>query len=130
LSTSTTSAPAKISADVQERLALILDSIRDIKGKNIVQLDLRNLEERPADFFFVCEGESTTQVSSIGGRVQQRMKQELGELPKTATGTRHANWICLDYFDIVVHVFYPETRKFYELEDLWSDGIITEYETL
>jgi len=130
LSTSTTSAPAKISADVQERLALILDSIRDIKGKNILQIDLRKLDDRPADFFFICEGESTTQVSSIAGRIQQRMKQELSEFPKTATGTRHANWICLDYFDIVVHIFYPETRKFYELEDLWSDGITTEYETL
>jgi ribosome-associated protein len=130
LSTSTTSASAKISADVQERLALILDSIRDIKGKNILQIDLRKLDDRPADFFFICEGESTTQVSSIAGRIQQRMKQELSEFPKTATGARHANWICLDYFDIVVHIFYPETRKFYELEDLWSDGIITEYETL
>ena len=107
---------------------MILDSIQDIKGQKIVQLDLRKLHDRPADFFFVCQGESTTQVSAIAGNVQQRMKQELGELPKTATGTRHANWICLDYFDVVVHVFYPETRAFYELEDLWSDAEVTAYE--
>ena len=109
---------------------LILDSIRDIKGKKIVRLDLRQLDDRPAEFFFICEGDSTTQVASIGGNVQKRMKNEMGELPKTASGGRHANWICLDYFDIVVHVFYPETRAFYELEDLWSDAVITEYETL
>lgn len=113
---------------MEERLALILDGIRDIKGKNIVQLDLRKLHDRPAEFFFVCEGDSTTQVSSIANNVQKRMKQEIGEFPKTATGGRHANWICLDYFDVVVHVFYPETRKFYELEDLWSDGEITTFE--
>lgn len=123
--TSTTTAPQ---AGVTERLDLILDSIQDIKGKNIVRIDLRRLDDRPADYFFVCEGESTTQVSSIAGNIQKRMKQELGELPKTATGGRHANWICLDYFDVVVHVFYPETRQFYELESLWSDGEFTTYE--
>ena len=95
-----------------------------------MQLDLRQLEDRPADFFFICEGESTTKVSALAGKIQLNMKQKLGEFPKTATGTRHANWICLDYFDIVVHVFYPETRKFYELEDLWSDGIVTEFESV
>lgn len=112
---------------MKERLALVLDSIQDIKGKNIMQIDLRHLHDRPAEFFYICEGESTTQVASIAGNIQKRMKNELGELPKTATGGRHANWICLDFFDVVIHVFYPETREFYELEDLWSDGIVTEY---
>lgn len=128
LNTSATNAPVQTSAKTEERLALILDSIQDIKGKKIVRMDLRKLHDRPADFFFVCEGDSTTQVSSISNNVQKRMKQELGELPKTATGGRHANWICLDYFDVVVHVFYPETRAFYELEDLWSDAEITTYD--
>lgn len=115
---------------MEQRLDLILDSIRDIKGKNIVRLDLRALDDRPAEFFFICEGESTTQVRSIADNVQKRMKEELGEIAKTASGSRHANWVCLDYFDTVVHVFYPETRAFYELEDLWSDAITTEYETI
>ncbi|MEM1357339.1 MAG: ribosome silencing factor [Bacteroidota bacterium] len=127
MNTSVKSAPQSSSQSLEARLELILDSIQDIKGKNIVRIDLRQLEERPTEFFFICEGDSTTQVASIAGNVQKRMKTEGGELPKTATGGRHANWICLDYFDIVVHVFYPETRKFYELEDLWSDGIVTEY---
>lgn len=113
---------------MEERLATILDSIQDIKAKNVVRIDLRQLDDRPAEFFFICEGDSTTQVAAIAGNVQKRMKTEMGEHSKSASGSRHANWICLDYFDIVVHVFYPETRKFYELEDLWSDGVVTEYE--
>lgn len=128
MSTTTTTAPALTDASQEQRLALILDSIQDIKGKEVVRIDLRKLDDRPADFFFICGGESTTQVASIAGNVQKRMKNELGELPKTATGGRHANWICLDYFDVVIHVFYPETRQFYQLEDLWSDGIITQYD--
>ena len=109
---------------------MILDSIRDIKGKNIVRLDLRQLDDRPAEFFFICEGDSTTQVRAIAENVHRRMKQELGEIPKNPTGSRPANWVCLDYFDTVIHVFYPETRSFYQIEDLWSDATVTEFETL
>ncbi|MEO0733198.1 MAG: ribosome silencing factor [Bacteroidota bacterium] len=127
MNTSVKSAPRQSAPGLDARLELILDSIQDIKGKNVVRIDLRELDDRPAEFFFICEGESTTQVASIASNVQKRMKTEAGELPKAATGSRHANWICLDYFDVVVHVFYPETRKFYELEDLWSDGKVITY---
>ncbi|WP_246050272.1 ribosome silencing factor [Neolewinella litorea] len=130
MNTSTESVRKAIAPKMEERLDVILDSIRDIKGKNIVRLDLRKLDDRPAEFFFICEGESTTQVRAIAENVQKRMKQELGEYTKNTTGSRPANWVCLDYFDTVVHVFYPETRAFYQIEDLWSDGIATQYETL
>ena len=109
---------------------LIVDSIQDIKGKNIVKLDLRQLDDSPADFFIICEGSSNTQVKSIADNVHYRLKKEAGNLPLSTEGQQNALWICLDYFDIVVHVFYGETRKFYELEELWSDAIFTEYETL
>ncbi len=115
---------------MEQRLDVILDSIRDIKGKNIIRLDLRKLDDRPAEFFFICEGESTTQVRAIANNVQKRLKQEFGETSKNITGSRPSNWVCLDYFDTVVHVFYPETRAFYQIEDLWSDAVATEYETL
>lgn len=113
---------------MEVRLELILESIQDIKGKKSVRIDLRKLDERPADYFFICEGDSSTQVSAIAANVQKRMKHELGELPKAASGGRQASWVCLDYFDIVVHVFHPETRKFYQLEDLWSDGIFKAFD--
>lgn len=109
---------------------IIIDSIQDIKGKKIVKLDMRKLEDAPADFFIVCEGESSTQVRAISENVGRRLKEELGLHPLHSEGSRQAQWICLDYFDTVVHIFYNETRSFYELEDLWSDAILTEYETL
>ena len=130
MNTSTTTTRTVISPNLEQRLDVILDSIRDIKGKNIVRLDLRQLDDRPAEFFFICEGDSTTQVRAIAENVRQRMKQELNELPKNPTGSRPANWVCLDYFDTVVHVFYPETRSFYQIEELWSDAVTTEFETL
>lgn len=109
---------------------VIVDSIRDIKGKNILKMDLRPLGDAPADFFVICEGESTTQVSSIAERISLRMKNELGQHASSITGKRESRWVCLDYFDIVIHVFHKEAREFYDLEDLWSDADMTEYETL
>lgn len=109
---------------------LIIDSIQDIKGKNIVQLDLRRLEDAPADFFVICEGESTTQVKAISDNIHRRMKEEVYTSPAHVEGQRNARWVCMDYFSTVVHIFHKETRSFYELEDLWSDAITTEYENL
>lgn len=108
----------------------IIDSIQDIKGKHIVKLDLTDIDDASADYFIICEGESTTQVKGISDRVYQRVKNELGIMPSHNEGKDSARWVLLDYFDIVVHVFYPETRQFYDLEDLWSDAIMTEYENL
>ena len=109
---------------------LIIDSIQDIKGKNIVKLDLRQLDDSPTDYFIICEGDSNTQVQAIAENIRMRLKKEGNEFPSHYEGQQSATWICLDYFDIVVHVFYRETRAFYELEDLWSDAISTTYENL
>ncbi len=109
---------------------LIIDSIQDIKGKNIVKLDLRRLEDSPTDFFIICEGDSNTQVKAISDNIQKRLKNEVRVLASHVEGERNALWICLDYFTTVVHVFYRETRSFYELENLWSDARFTEYDSL
>lgn len=109
---------------------LIIDSIQDIKGKNIVKLDLRILGDGPADYFIICEGTSSTQVKAISDNIQKRLKEELGVYPNHVEGTRNALWICMDYFNTVVHIFHPETRTFYELEDLWSDAKVTQYDSL
>ncbi|MDX1940899.1 MAG: ribosome silencing factor [Saprospiraceae bacterium] len=121
-------APRKLS--VEETNDLIIDSIQDIKGKNIVQLDLRHIEDAPADFFIICEGESSTQVKAISDNIYRRLKEEARTGPVHVEGQRNSRWICMDYFPTVVHIFYKETRAFYELEDLWSDAIFTEYENL
>jgi ribosome-associated protein len=109
---------------------LIVDSILDIKGKRVVKLDLRLLADRPADFFIICEGTSSTQVRAISENIQKRVKEEMGVPPSHVEGARSALWICMDYFNVVVHIFYHETRAFYELEDLWGDATITEYDSL
>lgn len=115
---------------IEELNDLIIDSIQDIKGKQIVKLDLRELEEAPADFFIICEGESNTQVKAISDNIHRRLKQEANVFPSHVEGEKNALWICLDYFNTVVHIFYKETRGFYELEALWSDAKFTEYDTL
>lgn len=109
---------------------LIIDSIQDIKGKNIVKLDLRKLGEAPADFFIICEGESSTQVNAISGNIEKRLKYEQGLYPSHAEGRAVSNWVLLDYFHVIVHVFHPDARKFYEIEELWSDGETTEYQDI
>lgn len=109
---------------------LIIDCITDIKGKNIVKLDLRNLDDGPTDFFIVCDGESNTQVRAIAENIKRRVKIETGLPPSHYEGQQNARWICLDYFTTVVHVFYPETRDFYALEQLWSDAALTEYDNI
>ncbi len=109
---------------------LIIDSIQDIKGKKILKLDLRKLDEAPADFFIICEGDSNTQTKAIADNVYLRVKNEGNLMPISQEGQQSATWICIDYFNVVVHVFHKETRTFYELEDLWSDAVFSEYDTL
>lgn len=109
---------------------LIIDSIQDIKGKKLVKLDLRQVEDAPTDFFIICEGDSNTQVKAISQNIQKRLKSETGTFPSHVEGEGNALWVCLDYFNTVVHIFYRETRSFYELEQLWSDAKFTEYQSL
>ncbi len=109
---------------------LIIDSIQDIKGKKIVKLDLRGLGATPTDFFIICEGESNTQVKSIAENIRKRVKEETGVLPSHFEGVQDGLWALMDYFNVVVHVFRPEKRTFYDLESLWSDAAFTEYGSL
>ena len=109
--------------DTETLNELIIDSIKDIKGKNIIKLDMREISGAPADYFIVCEGDSTVQVASIAGNIYKRMKQEKAVLPISFEGKNNSTWLLIDYFTTVVHVFYPETREFYNLESLWNDAV-------
>ncbi|MBK9152379.1 MAG: ribosome silencing factor [Saprospiraceae bacterium] len=121
---------APTTQDIELLNHLIIDAIQDIKGKNIVKLDLRSLEDAPTDFFIICEGDSVTQIRAISENIGRRLKEEAGLSPNHTEGMEGAKWILVDYFDTVVHVFYPETRYFYEIEELWGDAIRTDYENL
>lgn len=115
---------------VEEVNDLLIDCIQDIKGKGILKLDLRHLDDASTDFFIICSGESNVQVAAIANHVYGRMKRDGGILASHFEGGGSSRWLLLDYFHTVVHVFHPEAREFYQLEELWSDALVTEYEDL
>jgi len=127
--TSAVSKPKANPKKDQAFLDLIIDSIQDIKGKNILLLDLRKLPDAPASYFIICEGDSSTQIKAIAGNVERRAKEEAGQRSHSE-GQISAKWVLVDFFDVVVHIFDKETRRYYELEDLWSDARMTEYQNL
>jgi ribosome-associated protein len=103
-------------------LKTIIQAIQEKKGEHIVLLDLRRIPEAVADFFIVCEATSQVQVKAIADFTEYHVKQILGEFPYRHEGHQSAHWILIDYVNVVVHVMQPETRKFYRLEEMWSDA--------
>lgn len=114
------------SRDVNSLESTIIEAIQDKKGQRIVDLDFINLESAPAHRFIICQGKSTSQVSAIADNIREDVKNKLDIKPYNIDGYRNSQWIIIDYGDIMVHVFLPETRDFYNIEDLWSDSKITE----
>jgi ribosome-associated protein len=104
-------------------LKVIINAIQDKKGEHIVSLDLRKIPEAVADFFIICEASSTVQVRAISEWVEECVKKQCGEPPYKHEGLSASQWALIDYVNVVVHVFQSETRKFYKLEEMWSDGV-------
>ena len=88
----------------------------------MVSLDLRKIPEASADFFIVCEASSTTQVKAICDEVEYQVKQDCDEMPYKHEGRQALQWVLIDYVNVVVHVMHPDARKFYKLEEMWSDA--------
>ncbi len=103
----------------------IIKGIEDVKGENISILDLREIENTVCDYFIVCDGNSNTQVSAISGSIQKKVSKTLKDKPWHVEGERNAEWVLLDYVNVVVHVFQKQVREFYNLEALWGDAKIT-----
>ena len=99
----------------------IVHGIQEVKGKDIVHLDLREVPNTVCDHFIICHGDSDTQVAAITGSVEKFALKEAGEKPWHIEGLESKGWVVLDYVDVVVHVFRPEVRSFYNLEKLWSE---------
>lgn len=119
----------KQSAPKPEALnALIIDAIQDNKGKEIALFDLRKLEDASSDFFIICHGTSNTQIAGILKNIERRVYEELGLRPSHSEG-KQGTWMLMDYFSVVVHIFSAEKRDFYQLDDLWSDALVTTYES-
>jgi ribosome-associated protein len=109
-------------------LKTIIQAIQEKKGEKIISLDLRKIHEAVADFFIVCEAGSTTQVRAIADFVETEVKNKCGELPYKHEGKQALQWVIIDYINVVVHIMLPETRRFYKLEEMWSDAAVEEHE--
>jgi ribosome-associated protein len=109
-------------------LDVVIRAIQEVKGEDIRSLDLRDLHHAVADFFVVCHGNSHTQTQAIARKIEELTRKELKDAPWNTEGVQNAEWILLDYVDIVVHVFYKEARPFYALEELWADAGVNEYQ--
>ena len=105
----------------------IIHAIQDKKGQNIVSLDLRKIPEAVTDFFIICEASNNTQLKAIADFVEVDVKDKCGESAYKHEGRQAQQWILIDYVNIVVHIMLPEPRKFYQLEEMWSDAAVTEH---
>ena len=112
-----------------ELISLIVQGIEDIKGQNIRLLDLRNIENTVCDYFIICNGNSNTQVNAIVSSVQKNVSKNIREKPYQIEGVENAEWVLMDYVNVVVHVFQKHKREYYDIENLWGDAKITEIET-
>jgi ribosome-associated protein len=99
----------------------IAELAADRKAEDIVQLDLRGIIGY-TDYFVICTGRSDRQVKAIHDAIHAGMKERHGVLPERVEGLTAARWVLMDYLDVVVHVFTPETRSFYRLEQLWGEA--------
>lgn len=106
---------------------VIADAMLDKKGKNVVSLDLTNIESAISDFFIVCNADSTTNVAAIADNILMKMKEKCERKVLRMQGLENNFWIILDFGEIVVHVFLTEYREFYRLEELWADAERKEY---
>lgn len=102
----------------------IIEGIQEKKGVNIVKVDLRQISNSISDFFVICHASSTRQVDAIADSIMEVVRKRCGDRPNTVEGKQNAEWVLLDYVDVVVHVFQEKIREVYALEDLWADAPI------
>jgi len=105
----------------------IIRAIQDKKGENIISLDLRKIPEAVADFFIICEANNQPQIRAISDFIEEQVKKSCNEIPYHYEGKQNLHWVLIDYVNIVVHVMVPESRKFYKLEEMWSDAPLEEH---
>jgi len=100
--------------------------IEEKKGNEIVCLNLKKNANSPCDYFVICEANSRTQVQAIAGSVEEFIKKETGSRPWHVEGLQNAEWVLMDYVNVVVHIFQPHIRQHFGLEDMWADAEIKE----
>lgn len=116
---------AKKTVSADNLIAAIIKAIDEVKGVDVQILDLREIENTVCDYFITCTGTSNTHVNAISGIIQKQVSKLTKEKPWHVEGEGNAEWILLDYVNIVVHVFQKHIREFYDIESLWGDAKIT-----
>lgn len=101
---------------------LVVEAIQDRKGRDITVIDLSEMDGASTGKFIICTGNSTAQVGAIADNVRDRLSVDVKRKPYHYDGYRNCQWIVLDYGEAMVHIFLPDTRKFYDLESLWGDA--------
>jgi len=120
---------AKKTGNETEALAMVaIKGMQDKKAHEIVLLDLRKLKGAFADMMVVCHGNSDRQVAAIADGVEEEIRKATGEKPLHREGGERAEWVLLDYVNVVVHVFLEEKRRFYGIEDLWGDAELKKFD--
>jgi ribosome-associated protein len=115
-------------SNLEEKLMLVLQGIQDVKGLDITIMDLRSIPNTACEYFVLCNGNSNTQVNAITNSVQKVVSKALQEKPWHVEGTENGEWVLMDFVDIVVHIFQPDIRTYYNLEDLWGDAKVSTIE--
>ena len=113
-------------AETEMLAKVVAQAMSDKKGTDITMLDLREVGGAPTSFFVICTGNSPLHTSAISDSIQETVKKTFNINPSSTEGYDSAEWILMDYFDVVAHVFVQKTRDFYGLEELWADGKRTE----
>jgi ribosome-associated protein len=105
----------------------IIHAMQEKKAERIISLDLKKIPEAVTDFFIICEATNPIQLKAIADFVEEEVKKKCGENPYKHEGRQGEQWILIDYVNVVAHIMLPETRKFYRLEEMWSDASIIEH---
>ena len=100
----------------------IIKGIENVKGEEIQVMDLNNIENTPCKYFIICSGNSNTQVMAIVNSIIKKVSKKIQEKPLHTEGLEAAEWVLIDYINVVVHVFQRKTREFYNIEELWGDA--------
>lgn len=107
---------------VQQLVNTITKGIQEKKGQDITIIDLKNIEGAIATYFVVCQATSPTQVDAIADSVEDLVRVTDNEKPTNVIGKENCQWVAMDYTDVMVHIFLPEARNYYDLESLWKDA--------
>lgn len=105
----------------------IIHAIQEKKGEHIISLDLRKIPEAVADFFVICQANNNNQLRAIADSIEEEVSLQCNERPFKHEGRQAEQWILIDFVNVVVHIMLPEPRKFYQLEELWSDASAMEH---